>query len=93
MSFYSIETENQDDDRQWLTYWVIFGLLTLLDQGNLLTEVIPFYYFFKLIVLVWLFHPQTQGASVVYENVIYPIWREHEGKIEEITRKFEGMVE
>ncbi len=37
MSFYSIETDNQDDDRQWLTYWVIFALLALVDQANVLT--------------------------------------------------------
>ncbi len=42
---------------------------------------------------MWLFHPQTLGAAVVYDNVVYPVWKEHEGKIEEVTKRIEGVVE
>ena len=32
MSFYSIETTtSQEDDKQWLTYWVVFGVLSLAE--------------------------------------------------------------
>ena len=60
MSFYSIETSsNEDDDKQWLTYWVLFGILSLIDQigGGYVVQIVPFYWIIKLFILIWLFHP------------------------------------
>lgn len=31
MSFLALESEGTDDDKQWLTYWVIFGLFNIID--------------------------------------------------------------
>ena len=31
MSFYALESDGEDDDKQWLTYWVVFGLFNILD--------------------------------------------------------------
>ncbi len=31
MSFVALESEGTDDDKLWLTYWVVFGLFTILD--------------------------------------------------------------
>ena len=95
MSFYSIETTTtQEDDKQWLTYWVVFGVLSLAEQvaGGFLVQFVPFYWPIKLLILVWLFHPMTNGASVIYDNVVHPLWKEHEGRIEEVTKNIEGVV-
>ena len=93
MTLFSLETEQADDDKQWLTYWVVFGLLSLVDQfAGAILHAIPFYYALKMALLVWLFHPSTQGAGTVYDNVVYPLWKEHEGKIEEVSRQIENTV-
>ena len=59
-SFLALETEGEEDDKQWLTYWVVFGLFSITDQfaGFILT-IIPFYFFMKLLFLVWLMHPSS----------------------------------
>ena len=82
MSFLALESEGADDDKQWLTYWVVFGLFNILDHfaGFILT-LIPFYYFLKLIFMVWLFHPATQGATTVYNIYILPTMKQYEKHI------------
>ena len=31
MTFLSLESPDEDDDKQWLTYWVVFGLFSIVD--------------------------------------------------------------
>ena len=72
-SFIALETDGKDDDKQWLTYWVCFGVFTIVDQfAGIILQFIPFYYFLKLGALVFLFHPSTNGATWVYDNHILP---------------------
>jgi len=55
MSSCALESNNASDNREWLTYWVIFGLFNGIDYFS---SLIPFYYFMKLSTLIWLFHPK-----------------------------------
>ena len=82
MSFLALESEGADDDKQWLTYWVVFGLFNIVDQfaGFILT-FIPFYFFLKLIFLVWLFHPVSCGATTIYNLYILPNMKQYEKHI------------
>ena len=76
MSFYALESEGVDDDKQWLTYWVVFGLFSIADQfAGFILSLIPFYYVLKVSCLIWLFHPATQGATYVYFNFVQPYWK------------------
>lgn len=49
-SIAAIESASKDDDTQWLTYWVIFGLLNI---GEFFSQTIvyyfPFYWLLKVI--------------------------------------------
>ena len=82
MSFLALESKGADDDKQWLTYWVVFGIFNIIDQfaGFILT-FIPFYFFLKLIFLVWLFHPASQGATTIYNTYILPNMKQYEKHI------------
>ena len=73
MSFHALESEGSDDDKQWLTYWVVFGLFTMIDQfAGCILHFIPFYYVLKVATLIWLFHPAFCGATYVYNELIQP---------------------
>ena len=67
MSFYALESPGIDDDKQWLTYWSVFGIFSLCDQfSERILSIIPFYFVLKVLLLIWLFHPSTLGAQTVY---------------------------
>ena len=73
MSFKAIESQGEEDDKQWLTYWVVFAFFNLLETiTTIFRDYIPGYYYLKLVGLVLLFHPETKYASLVYDKAIKP---------------------
>ncbi|GMH73185.1 hypothetical protein TrRE_jg9765 [Triparma retinervis] len=72
-SFKAIDSADPNDDTQWLTYWVVFAVFSIIESAaSILVSWIPFYFFLKLSFLIWLYHPSTLGAVVVYTGVIRP---------------------
>merc|ERR1719443_2875358 len=87
MSFLALESEGLDDDKMWLTYWVCFGCFNIIDQfAGIILQIIPFYYFLKLGFLVYLFHPQTEGALTVYRSVIRPKIQQYQAEIDKLEK-------
>ena len=83
MSFIALESSGTDDDKMWLTYWVVYGTFQIIDEfGSIILGLIPFYFFLKLLFLVYLFHPSTCGARVVYDNYLSDIVKAYRGQIE-----------
>ena len=64
-SFKAIESSRaKEDPAQWLTYWILFGFLHLLEYfHDTILYWFPFYYTFKVIGLMYLFLPQTMVRS------------------------------
>jgi receptor expression-enhancing protein 5/6 len=56
MSFKSMDsgtTATSGDDTQWLTYWVVFSFLTILESVfGFVVMLIPFYFWIKIGILV-----------------------------------------
>lgn len=72
-SILAIETKETEDDKQWLTYWVVFTFFHLLEFClDMVLYVFPPYFVCKLLFLMWCFMPATRGATIVYEKVIRP---------------------
>merc|ERR1711865_635181 len=72
-SFKAIETPEKADDKQWLTYWVVFAFFNLLETiTDLFKSWIPFYFYLKLAFLVALFHPEVLLATTLYEKFLKP---------------------
>ena len=98
MSLKAIESPEDDDDKQYLTYWVVYGLFSVIDVfTNFLVKRIPFYYTIKLGFLIWLFMPNFRGAVYIYNLVVGPIFRKYEPKfdrgVDKLVNKGKSITE
>jgi receptor expression-enhancing protein 5/6 len=96
-SIRAIESKGSEDDKQWLTYWVVFALFTFIDLfSGFVLKFIPFYFFFKLIFLVWCFMPNTRGAAFIYDKIIIKLFQKYEHQIDQfneaINERFTTVV-
>lgn len=84
MSIKAIESPGEQDDKLWLTYWVIFSIFRVVDDWvEVLFSWIPFFFVFKLVFLVYLFAPQTKGAVTIYDSFVGPFLVKHQKVIDE----------
>ena len=84
----AIESHGKDDDRQWLTYWAVFGIFSYFDLfANFILRFIPFYFVLKQVFLVWCFMPNTQGALFIYNKFVYPFFTKYESKVTDKLKK------
>lgn len=65
----SIESPGGDDDRQWLTFWLILTLLLFVERylARVVLSTVPIYYHAKLLILAWLLF--RDGADDVYRHL------------------------
>ncbi|KAG9147622.1 hypothetical protein Leryth_015703 [Lithospermum erythrorhizon] len=78
----AIETKSAADDRQWLTYWVLYSLITLFELTFAKAlEWLPIWSYAKLGAICWLVLPYFNGAAYVYEHFIRPFYRNPQIKI------------
>ncbi|CAK9136369.1 unnamed protein product [Ilex paraguariensis] len=87
-SIRAIETKSRADDQQWLTYWVLYSMITLFELTFAkVLEWFPIWPYAKLIATCWLVLPYFNGASYVYEHFIRPFYRNPQVKIWYVPRK------
>jgi receptor expression-enhancing protein 5/6 len=83
----SIESRG-DDDKQWLTYWVVFACFTTLEMfSGFILRYIPFYFFVKIVFLIWLFMPNSQGCNIIYHMLVVRVFKSFEKDIDHATVK------
>lgn len=63
--FKAIETPSVTDDRQWLTYWSIFGAVKIVEYFlNVLLYWVPYWFVIKTILFLWLALPQFRVCNM-----------------------------
>eukprot|EP01023_Acetabularia_acetabulum_P007380 TRINITY_DN1317_c0_g1_i2.p3 TRINITY_DN1317_c0_g1~~TRINITY_DN1317_c0_g1_i2.p3 ORF type:complete len:157 (+),score=31.13 TRINITY_DN1317_c0_g1_i2:102-572(+) len=93
-SFKAIESVGGDDDKQWLTYWVVYSLMSLVEvMVEWILEWIPLYFEAKLLFIAWLIAPQTKGALLLYEKFIKPFLQEHASQIDPVFKQVGDIME
>merc|ERR1711918_241055 len=96
-SFKSLEAQNTNDDRLWLTYWVVYSCFCLT-EGFLeyILFWVPFYYPIQLAFLFFLFLPQTKGARKLYEQFLRPALKPYvsmiDGAANDAINKVQGVA-
>ncbi|KAK9825598.1 hypothetical protein WJX74_008966 [Apatococcus lobatus] len=86
-SFKAIGTAAKADDTQWLTYWVVYNLLTTLEYLLMgLFSYVPLYYEAKVLFIIWLIAPQTKGAQLLFETIVRPFLVQYASKIDPIFK-------
>uniref|UniRef100_A0A7R9VWU9 Protein YOP1 n=1 Tax=Pseudictyota dubia TaxID=2749911 RepID=A0A7R9VWU9_9STRA len=74
MSFKTIDSADGADNAQWLTYWVVFGVISIVETCcSFLVTWIPLYFVLKIAFFIWLWHPKTLGAGVIYTQALRPL--------------------
>lgn len=72
-SLIALETKTTDDDVQFLTYWVVYAVFSVVEfWSNAILYWIPFYWLFKTIFFLYIGLPQYGGSRIIYLNVIRP---------------------
>ncbi|GHJ84469.1 hypothetical protein NliqN6_0871 [Naganishia liquefaciens] len=87
LSCRALESPQSGDDKQWLTYWIIFGALNLLESIALrvILYYIPQYFTFKLAFLIWLLYPGQNNAQKVYHSVVRPMFQTGRAKAQAVN--------
>ena len=92
-SIKALQSEDPEDDKQWLTYWIVYGLFSFIDMfaGSIL-KLIPFYFILKIVFLIWLFLPTFRGAKVIYHSIIEKLFNKYRPQIDEVQENIEGNL-
>ncbi|KRX60136.1 Receptor expression-enhancing protein 5 [Trichinella sp. T9] len=72
-----MESNEKSKCKQWMFYWVIFGLFTITDFfAESINCILPIYWLLKCIFFVWLFTPSCHGAATLYEKFFQSCYSE-----------------
>jgi receptor expression-enhancing protein 5/6 len=92
-SLKAIKSKEAEEDKQWLTYWVIYAIFVFLDGfSGLITLLIPFYFFIKTMILFWMYLPNFKGAVIFYDICVRHFLRlSHKYNIAEAVRSKDSL--
>lgn len=94
-SYKALEQRSNEMNQQWLTYWIVYGFINILEGTALrpITFLYPtLFYVFKMMILLWLVNPSQLGATFIYHILIAPFMRRHESQIDRALSAFNATA-
>ena len=89
----SIEKNDLSEQKNWLTYWAVFGFFVLIDMFSpIFVKFIPFYLVLKILFLIWMFMPGTNGNKFIYNKVVKKILKKYEKEADEFLKNVGGVL-
>ncbi|XP_026869994.1 receptor expression-enhancing protein 6 [Electrophorus electricus] len=91
-SIKAIESSSKDDDTQWLTYWVVYGLFSVAEFfSDIFLFWFPFYYAGKCVFLLWCMAPISwNGSQIIYTRLVRPFFLKHEAVLDTVVKDLSG---
>ncbi|XP_056322622.1 receptor expression-enhancing protein 5 [Danio aesculapii] len=88
ISIKAIESPAKDDDTKWLTYWVVYGVFSVVEFfTDIFLSWFPFYFLAKCAFLVWCMAPTpSNGSIMLYTKIIRPFFLKNEAKIDTVVK-------
>ncbi|EXJ92193.1 hypothetical protein A1O3_00743 [Capronia epimyces CBS 606.96] len=84
LSYKALRTNDPAQTHPWLIYFTILSLTLLFESWTLfIIGWLPFYSWIRLIFLLYLVLPQTQGAKILYLDYLEPYIVHHETRIDQ----------
>lgn len=83
-SIHAVESEDKDDDKKWLTYWIVYGLFLPVESFvNFIVSWFPLYWLIKLLFMGFLMVPgQFNGSIFIYNSFVRPYFLAHHNSID-----------
>ncbi|XP_051790982.1 receptor expression-enhancing protein 6 isoform X1 [Erpetoichthys calabaricus] len=93
-SIKAIESVNKDDDTQWLTYWVVYGIFNIAEFfSDIFLFWFPFYYAGKCIFLLWCMAPISwNGSQLIYTRLVRPFFLKHQSTVDSVINDLSGRA-
>jgi len=93
-SIRAIESGEKSDDKVWLTYWMIFGLINVVETFfGFILNLIPYYSWMRLLIFIWLLSPYFNGRVMLYEKVARPFLEKNQDYIRELINQISSAAE
>lgn len=91
LSIRAIETKEGDDDKAWLTYWMIYGTLHVLETFvPFVFYIIPYWQWIRLGLFVYMI--KFNGAAQIHSTVVESLIKEHGQDVRAFLARFDPVV-
>ncbi|KAF9082049.1 receptor accessory protein 4 [Mortierella sp. AD031] len=92
-SYKAIRTHDNNRLTAWLMYWTVMGLFSVVEFVlDTFVFWFPFYYEVKVLFVLWMILPQTQGSIYVYQAIVDPYLSKHEKKIDQTLKDMQKQA-
>ncbi|KAM4624990.1 receptor expression-enhancing protein 6 isoform 1-T2 [Polymixia lowei] len=93
-SIKAIESNKKEDDTQWLTYWVVYGVFSIVEAfSDIFLSWCPFYYAGKCLFLLWCMAPVSwNGSAILYQRVVRPFFLKHQAAMDSMVKDLSGKA-
>ncbi|RUS73484.1 hypothetical protein EGW08_018764 [Elysia chlorotica] len=68
-----------------MMYWIVFALFCTVETfSDVFLSWLPFYYELKIVFVLWMLSPMTQGSSFLFKKFVHPHLAKREKEIDEM---------
>ncbi|RMZ86924.1 hypothetical protein DV736_g5851, partial [Chaetothyriales sp. CBS 134916] len=94
LSYKALRSRDPAQIHPWLIYFTILSLALLAESWTyFIVGWIPFYSWIRLVFLLYLVLPQTQGAKVLYLDYLEPYIVHHEAQIDQFISEAHARLQ